>query len=489
MIGIFPRPYPDELIYSVYARYKEMMGYKYDGLVLRDLFGSDKVKISILWHDRLDLLLQNIPEGWCPSVSDLIQQHTFVPIASAFSGNKGWKDYFSESFNSFQSDGYTKLLEDERRSMGLAYCPECVREDHLEYGESYWRRAQNIYGVFVCPIHKLYLEYLYVPTKFGGVKLVSPLSLHKLPVGKEVSLLQLNERLIFLLAKDLGQLFSWFAVSDVKVFMGKAIVKEVVYLGLGYKKIPSISKTKRVLEETFSNELLQALRFPLQTMWKTVSWCEAFTSRVRHVMPVAIVIALYLVGKTPTEVICMAGLTSGEDSKINDEVNRCVSLPVEVVLGEKVVAPLKLSQEISKVVPILPLLNKKGARENVSFAKFPVFEISDVQRAEQVSEAIVFLQTQRKAITWPFISKYTCNSVVTLKALLEQFPKLKTEVENAIETPLDFAKRKAQMAVESMKNEGLNPSITDVVNETSTNKYYFQIKEYIGELLAGKNSH
>jgi len=489
MIGIFPQPYPDELLYSLYARYKKMMGYKKEGHVLYDLFGSNKVKISILWHDRLDLLLQNIPEGWCPSISDLIRNHTFVPVAAAFSGRKDQKDYLSVDFKGFQSDGYTKLLEDDRRLMGLAYCPECVREDYLKYGESYWRRSQNIYGVFVCPVHKLYLEYVYVPTKLRGVKLILPPSVDELPVGEEINLLQLNGRLMFYLAKDLSQLFSWFAVSNIKACLGKAIVKEIVYLGLDYNNLPSISKTKRVLEETFSNELLQALRFPLQTMRSRISWCEAFTSRVRHIMPVAIVIALYLVGKTATEVICKIGLTSGKCSKINEEVNRYVSLPVEVVMGEKVVAPISLSEEISKVVPVLPLLNRKGVRENVSFAKFPLFEISDVQRAEQVSEAIGFLKTQRRAITWRFISKYTCNSVETFKALLEKFPKLQKEVEETIETPLDFAKRKVQMAIESMRNKGLNPVTWDIVKETSTHKYYPLIKDYIEELLADKNSH
>ncbi|MDF1688365.1 MAG: TniQ family protein [Cycloclasticus sp.] len=174
MIGIFPRPYHDELLYSVYARYKRMMGYKKDGDVLQDLFGSDKVKISPLWPDRLDLLLKNIPEGWCPSINDLIQHHTLVPVSSALPENKDQKEYQSENSNEFRIGGYTGLLESEHRLVGLAYCAECVREDYLKHGESYWRRSQNIFGVFVCTIHKLHLEYVDVPTRYGSVGLMLP---------------------------------------------------------------------------------------------------------------------------------------------------------------------------------------------------------------------------------------------------------------------------------------------------------------------------
>jgi hypothetical protein len=53
MIANFPDPYPDELFYSVAARYKERMGYGSIASVARDFFGSSTVPIPIFVQGQL----------------------------------------------------------------------------------------------------------------------------------------------------------------------------------------------------------------------------------------------------------------------------------------------------------------------------------------------------------------------------------------------------------------------------------------------------
>lgn len=46
MITLFPDPYPDELLYSVCARYQERMMWGNQKTTLEDLFGSDTVGLT-----------------------------------------------------------------------------------------------------------------------------------------------------------------------------------------------------------------------------------------------------------------------------------------------------------------------------------------------------------------------------------------------------------------------------------------------------------
>ena len=35
----------------------------------------------------------------------------------------------------------------------LRFCPSCIKEDTLTYGESYWHRLHQVPGVIFCPVH------------------------------------------------------------------------------------------------------------------------------------------------------------------------------------------------------------------------------------------------------------------------------------------------------------------------------------------------
>lgn len=47
MIGWFPDPYPDELLYSVAARYAERVGYPNCTAAIEELFGGGSTRVSI----------------------------------------------------------------------------------------------------------------------------------------------------------------------------------------------------------------------------------------------------------------------------------------------------------------------------------------------------------------------------------------------------------------------------------------------------------
>ena len=49
MLGLFPKPYPDELIYSVLARYFVRSGYNKYVFAAEDLFSKKTKKDKVIW--------------------------------------------------------------------------------------------------------------------------------------------------------------------------------------------------------------------------------------------------------------------------------------------------------------------------------------------------------------------------------------------------------------------------------------------------------
>jgi len=60
MITCFPDPHPDEIFYSLCARYANRMKYSAKTAVTRDLFGSNAPLVNIAFPSRLGTLVANL---------------------------------------------------------------------------------------------------------------------------------------------------------------------------------------------------------------------------------------------------------------------------------------------------------------------------------------------------------------------------------------------------------------------------------------------
>jgi hypothetical protein len=84
MIGCFPDPYPDELLYSVCARYHTRMMYFSSGYkTIQELFGNTS-GVTIDLPTRLEYLTTALPPGHRYTVDYLIDRHTLLPFYSPF---------------------------------------------------------------------------------------------------------------------------------------------------------------------------------------------------------------------------------------------------------------------------------------------------------------------------------------------------------------------------------------------------------------------
>lgn len=160
MIGSFPDPYPDELLYSVCARFQARMQYPNKKSTLRELFGSTSRTAAIDLPSNIRQLLSNLPSIHRYTDKHIIDGHTLLPLFSHFLTH--------ELTTQLREDmGGPGGLKTHRRSGIMAsripthdclrFCPKCVDKDKDKIGETYWHRIHQIPGVIVCPMHKVFL--------------------------------------------------------------------------------------------------------------------------------------------------------------------------------------------------------------------------------------------------------------------------------------------------------------------------------------------
>ncbi len=158
MIAQFPYFYPDELVYSLLARYYERSGYIRYIFAAEDLFQSKTVRPDIEFVNHytpavLQMITKEIP------IEQVIEKHTMFPYYARFLPLERRQKGF-EALVNMDANIKNLLAIPKRKSLCdryLRYCPECAKQDREQYGETYWHRIHQMTEVNVCPIHKCFL--------------------------------------------------------------------------------------------------------------------------------------------------------------------------------------------------------------------------------------------------------------------------------------------------------------------------------------------
>lgn len=161
MIGFFPDPYPDELFYSICARYSRRVGYQSQTYTTYDLFGA-RILVAIALPSNLNHLSSVLPPGHRYTVDQLIDEHTMLPFHAHFLPPervvKVRESMAEDSGGKHTHSLAGGLSRGNSRRETFRYCPACVTEDRRRYGETYWHRAHQAPRVIVCPHHAVWLE-------------------------------------------------------------------------------------------------------------------------------------------------------------------------------------------------------------------------------------------------------------------------------------------------------------------------------------------
>lgn len=186
MIHYFPKPYPDELWYSVICRYHIWSGNQAPIESIRELFsGRDYVDVGTIFPSNSihDIAVQ-LPG--IINIEDIVLNHTLFNYAVRIYPYEEKKKMLKTIF-----DGCLnwpgKLCVYHTEKPKLKYCPLCIKEDIKTYGEPYWHNIHQIPVINICKKHLCRLKTYYCKgTKDLDMGLISPLKCTDLTIDTNI---------------------------------------------------------------------------------------------------------------------------------------------------------------------------------------------------------------------------------------------------------------------------------------------------------------
>lgn len=159
MINYLPKPYGDELAYSLVSRAYAQSGYFHYRYFAKEVFEVSTIRpdfefLNPYTHKFLSLFTNYKP------LADIIFKHTMFPYYARFMPMKKRVEAFN-ALSAFESKlFYQKLTMNKSKTCDvryLRYCPLCVKEDRKQFGETYWHRVHQIRHISICPQHLCFL--------------------------------------------------------------------------------------------------------------------------------------------------------------------------------------------------------------------------------------------------------------------------------------------------------------------------------------------
>lgn len=164
MIGFFPELYPDELVYSWFARYYCRTGYAAYIDAVSDLFEKRNTRPDVEFINRLDAGAKEIITD-IESMEKLVLEHTMFPYYGRFLNAERRKVAFISMLQQ-EGDVHNLLaipVNQDGSIRFVRYCPVCVTEDRIQYGETYIHRSHQMMGVGICYRHSCRLKNSIIP--------------------------------------------------------------------------------------------------------------------------------------------------------------------------------------------------------------------------------------------------------------------------------------------------------------------------------------
>jgi hypothetical protein len=157
MLPYLPPPYPDELLYSICARYHQYNPYTSEKQTLINLFGSPSASAIYDFPGRLSAISSQLPLNTRNTPERLLRYNTMFPLYEPFLPLSRSKAIANGMIGTAGNRGIHNSIGVMASSVpalqSLRFCPACVSEEILLYGEPYWHRAHQVPGVYVCHRH------------------------------------------------------------------------------------------------------------------------------------------------------------------------------------------------------------------------------------------------------------------------------------------------------------------------------------------------
>lgn len=294
MLGFFTDPYPDEILYSICARYHHRARNGSAAATVRDLFGCEALQIAVDLPSHLGSLVERLPPGHRYTVDRLIDEHTLLPFYAPFLPPERAQQLRSDMAGAPEGGsihGRAGFLTSNIFQEFLRFCPACVEEDERLYGEAYWHRIHQVPGVMVCPSHMVFIENSDIRMSTRGKKeapvtatqAIKHLQMHYLNTENRDHMAHLR------IARDAAWLLRQRGITSELVTHQKRYLVLLCRHSLAtYTGIVHVSELQTKLQEQFSEELLSMLSSDLRgRIWwlrRLVQAARSAQHPIRHLL-------------------------------------------------------------------------------------------------------------------------------------------------------------------------------------------------------------
>lgn len=263
------KPYPDEILLSVLARYHNTNGQIHIRPVLRDIYGVGHKKTSVDLPSSVGTLIsQGIIDI---TVDDVFEKCTLFPFYRPFLSKSQVDDVYKlMSLDGGSSTHLTSgiMASVVRNSESLRLCPLCLTEDIQNYGEPYWHREHQLPGMITCSIHENELitaccectePFSVIETR--GITLCPLFCSNGHDLSKQCA--RKVDGLILQTSKALAELFKFCQVGEIP-----SNIRELYLDGLCQMNLCTVNKTIRQKElhsrflTMFTGDFLRSIGVP-----------------------------------------------------------------------------------------------------------------------------------------------------------------------------------------------------------------------------------
>lgn len=154
MLSYFPAPYPDELLYSLLARYHQWSANSLARETIGELFDDKRVRASVILPMKLGILAdKTAPFGL--DFDALLLDRSMFPYYTVFNSQENTERVYQWAKNN-ESGSIQPALSafgNIQSPDSLRFCTECYYEEQKRYGQAYWHRLHQTPGVLVCERH------------------------------------------------------------------------------------------------------------------------------------------------------------------------------------------------------------------------------------------------------------------------------------------------------------------------------------------------
>ncbi len=303
MLTFFTDPYPEELLYSAFARYHYYSGNIDLKDTLAELFGKNSVVPSFEIGSHLQFLCDSLGGDYKPE--RLIQQHTLFPFYAPFLPSERRSEIVRDIKIVDGKGVYTKIgivAGSICRKDNIYYCSACVREDIEKVGEPYIHREHQLQGVLVCPHHgQLLKEYQMKDSTISRLEyirldgaLLDLSDSYSFKDKYQDKLLQISKAAYYLLSKDLSHVSKADVLLRYKNLLWE---RDLATNNLSVKQ----EELHELVVSYYGNELLHILESSIDKN-DEYNWLRVVTRGVkRTVHPLRhILLILFLTGDMDT---------------------------------------------------------------------------------------------------------------------------------------------------------------------------------------------